>query len=124
MTARVLVVDDVDTNVKLLEARLVAEYFEVSTAHSGAEALQICSKEGTDVVLLDIMMPDMSGWDVYQRIRKVDKKTKIAFLSAIEVSPERRKTLLKTGLSDYITKPFLPHDLVKRINKIVKPNHT
>ena len=54
MTARVLVVDDVDANVKLLEARLTVEYFEVRTARGGPEALHICARERADVILLDV----------------------------------------------------------------------
>ena len=57
MTARILVVDDVPANVKLLEVRLLAEYFEVLTAFSGADALEICESGKVDVVLLDVMMP-------------------------------------------------------------------
>ena len=67
MTARVLVVDDVDANVKLLDARLTAEYFEVTTASNGLDALQICRREGADVVLLDVMMPGMDGFEVCRR---------------------------------------------------------
>jgi len=62
MTARVLVVDDILANVKLLEARLTAEYFEVLTANSGAAALDIIARERVDVVLLDVMMPGMDGF--------------------------------------------------------------
>ena len=58
MTARVLVVDDVAANVKLLEARLSAEYFDVITAMSGEQALAICERAECDLVLLDVMMPD------------------------------------------------------------------
>ena len=61
MTARVLVVDDVPANVRLLEARLSAEYFDVVTAMSGREALAICERAECDLVLLDVMMPDMDG---------------------------------------------------------------
>ena len=61
MTARVLVVDDVPANVKLLEARLSAEYFDVVTAVSGLEALAICERAECDVVLLDVMMPTWTG---------------------------------------------------------------
>jgi len=64
MTARVLVVDDILANVKLLEARLQAEYFEVLTANSGQAALDICAKERVDVVLLDVMMPCMDGFAI------------------------------------------------------------
>jgi two-component system cell cycle response regulator len=69
MTARVLVVDNVDANLRLLEVRLMAEYFEVCTAQSGQEALKICSREGTDVVLLDVMMPGMDGFEVCRRLK-------------------------------------------------------
>ena len=69
MTARVLVVDDVDANVKLLEARLTAEYLEVRTARSGREALEICANERVDVVLLDVMMPGMDGFEVCRRLK-------------------------------------------------------
>ena len=69
MTARVLVVDDVPANVKLLEARLSAEYFDVVTAMSGAEALAICERAECDIVLLDVMMPDMDGFEVCRRLK-------------------------------------------------------
>ena len=74
MTARVLVVDDVEANVKLLEARLTAEYFEVRTARSGSEALHICARERADVVLLDMMMSGMDGFEVCRRL-KADPRT-------------------------------------------------
>jgi two-component system cell cycle response regulator len=64
MTGRVLVVDDILANVKLLEARLAAEYFDVLTAHSGEEALEILRTERVDVELLDVMMPAMDGVEV------------------------------------------------------------
>src|SRR5580704_8314330 len=69
MTARVLVVDDVPANVKLLEARLSAEYFDVITAMSGADALAICERAQCDLVLLDVMMPDMDGFEVCLRLK-------------------------------------------------------
>src|SRR5437016_7380611 len=69
MSARILVVDDVPANVKLLEARLSAEYFDVLTASSGAEALQICSRAECDIILLDVMMPDMDGFEVCRRLK-------------------------------------------------------
>ena len=69
MTARVLVVDDVPANVRLLEARLSAEYFDVITAMSGGEALAICERAECDIVLLDVMMPDMDGFEVCRRLK-------------------------------------------------------
>ena len=69
MTARILVVDDVPANVKLLEARLSAEYFDVITASNGIEALALCEKSACDIVLLDVMMPGMDGFEVCRRIK-------------------------------------------------------
>ena len=74
MTARILVVDDVPANVKLLEVRLLAEYFEVLTAFSGADALEICESGKVDVVLLDVMMPEMDGFEVCRKL-KADSAT-------------------------------------------------
>ena len=71
MTARVLVVDDILANVKLLEARLNAEYFEVLTARSGEEALGVVRSSPVDVVLLDVMMPGMDGFEVCRQIKSV-----------------------------------------------------
>ena len=67
MTARILIVDGIPANVKLLEARLLAEYFDVLTASDGEEALRICDKGHVDLVLLDIMMPGMDGFEVCER---------------------------------------------------------
>ena len=69
MTARVLVVDDIAANVRLLQARLEAEYFEVLTASRGQDALDICMRERVDVVLLDVMMPAMDGFEVCRRLK-------------------------------------------------------
>ena len=69
MTARVLIVDDIPTNVRLLEARLTAEYFEVVTATSGQQALDICANSDIDIVLLDVMMPEMDGFEVCLRLK-------------------------------------------------------
>ena len=70
MSARILVVDDIAANVKLLEARLSAEYFDVLTAANGAEALQISQRAECDIILLDVMMPDIDGFEVCRRDRK------------------------------------------------------
>ena len=74
MTARVLVVDDILSNVKLLEAKLSAEYFEVVTAFNGMEALARIEEHAPDIVLLDVMMPGMGGFEVCRRI-KTNPKT-------------------------------------------------
>src|SRR3954451_16478027 len=68
MSARILVVDDISANVKLLEGRVTAEYFDVITAMGGPEALAICRAAQCDIVLLDVMMPEMDGFEVCRRL--------------------------------------------------------
>ena len=106
MTARVLIVDDIEANVKLLEARLTAEYFETLTARSGPEALEICSTEGADVVLLDIMMPVMDGYETIKRIRdqKEFQQLPIIALTAKAMKEDRDKCIA-AGANDYLSKP-------------------
>ncbi len=69
MTARILVIDDIDANVRLLEARLAAEYYEVLTATDGPSGLAVAAKERPDIILLDVMMPGMDGFEVCRRPR-------------------------------------------------------
>ena len=91
MTARVLVVDDVDANVKLLEARLTADYFEVRTARNSREALEICANERADVVLLDVMMPGMDGFEVCRRL-KAETRTRhipVIMVTALDQPADR-----------------------------------
>jgi len=121
MTARVLVVDDFLANVKLLEARLQAEYFEVLTAFSGPEALEICARERVDVVLLDIMMPGMDGFEVCRRL-KADSKTRqipVVMVTALD-QPSDKLQGLDVGADDFLTKPVDEIALVTRVKNLVR----
>ena len=116
MTARVLVVDDVDANVKLLEARLTAEYFEVRTARSGPEALHICARERADVILLDVMMPGMDGFEVCRRL-KAETRTQhipVIMVTALDQPSDRVKGL-EAGADDFLTKPVDDIALITRV---------
>lgn len=117
--ARILVVDNETMITDLVREILGGAGYEVLAANSGAESLEKVGRGGIDLVLLDIIMPDMSGWDVYQKIRQKDRKMKVAFLSIAEVTEERKRALMKEGLSDFINKPFTPTDLVQRVKKIL-----
>ncbi len=121
MTARVLVVDDILANVKLLEARLSAEYFEILTAYSGREALDILSRERVDVVLLDVMMPGMDGFEVCRRIKQTPK---LAHLPVIMVTaldqPSDKVQGLEAGADDFLTKPVDDIALITRVKNLAR----
>jgi two-component system cell cycle response regulator len=70
MTGRILVVDDIEANVRLLQAKLQAEYYDVLTAADGAAALELAAREKPDLVLLDVMMPGMDGFEVCRRLKE------------------------------------------------------
>jgi two-component system cell cycle response regulator len=121
MTARVLVVDDVPANVRLLEARLSAEYFDVTTAHSGAEALAACERAECDIVLLDVMMPDMDGFEVC-RILKSNPATHhipVVMVTALD-QPSDRVQGLQAGADDFLTKPVSDIALIARVRSLTR----
>jgi len=117
---KILVVDDNKDTVDLLKTILLKHGYKVETAFNGKECLSKIEKNGFDLITLDVMMPDMSGWDVFQKIKNTHHKVKVVFLSIIEVFPKRKKKLLMAGISDYIQKPFTEESLMKRITSIVK----
>src|SRR6059036_426647 len=121
MTARVLVVDDVVANVKLMEARLTAEYFDVVTAMGGPEALAICERAQCDIVLLDVMMPDMDGFEVCRRL-KADPRTHhipVIMVTALD-QPSDRVRGLEAGADDFLTKPVSDIALIARVRSLVR----
>jgi two-component system cell cycle response regulator len=121
VTARVLVVDDVPANVKLLEARLSAEYFDVATAMSGVEALAKCEKAECDIVLLDVMMPDMDGFEVCRRL-KANPSTHhipVVMVTALD-HPSDRVRGLEAGADDFLTKPVSDVALIARVRSLAR----
>ena len=119
MTARVLVVDDVAANVKLLEARLSAEYFDVATAQSGAEALAACERAECDIVLLDVMMPDMDGFEVCRRMKTnpLTHHIPVVMVTALD-QPSDRVAGLEAGADDFLTKPVSDVALIARVRSL------
>src|SRR3954467_2977246 len=119
MTARVLVVDDVPANVKLLEARLSAEYFDVVTASGGEEALAICERAECDLVLLDVMMPDMDGFEVCRRLKSnpLTHYLPVIIVTALDQPSDRGKGL-SAGADDFLTKPVSDIALIARVRSL------
>ncbi|OQP85559.1 PleD family two-component system response regulator [Rhizobium rhizosphaerae] len=121
MTARILVVDDVPANVKLLEARLMAEYFEVLTASDGYEALAICEKVPVDIILLDVMMPGLDGFAVCERL-KANRRTShipVVMVTALDQPSDRVKGL-RAGADDFLTKPVNDLQLLSRVKSLAR----
>lgn len=121
MTARVLVVDDVFANVRLLEARLTAEYFSVVTAMSGPQALEICEKGLCDIVLLDVMMPGMDGYEVCRRLKSAPQTAHlpVVMVTALDAPSDRLKGL-QAGADDFLTKPINEVALLTRVRSLVR----
>jgi two-component system, cell cycle response regulator len=119
MTARVLVVDDIPANVKLLEARLSAEYFDVLTAMSGDEALAICERAECDIVLLDVMMPEMDGFEVCCRLKSnpATHHIPVVMVTALD-QPADRVRGLEAGADDFLTKPVSDVALIARVRSL------
>src|SRR5919106_2629366 len=121
MSARVLVVDDVLANVKLMEARLTAEYFDVVTAMSGPEALALCERAQCDIVLLDVMMPDMDGFEVCRRLKANPKTHHIPVIMVTALDqPSDRVRGLEAGADDFLTKPVSDIALIARVRSLVR----
>lgn len=121
MTARILVVDDIPANVKLLEARLMAEYFDVLTAADGYEALAVCDKQSVDLILLDIMMPGIDGFEVCARLKGNPRTAHIPVVMVTALDqPSDRVRGLKAGADDFLTKPVNDLQLMSRVKSLVR----
>ena len=121
MTARILVVDDIPANVKLLEARLLAEYFDVLTAEDGFKALNIVEQTSVDLILLDIMMPGMDGFEVCERLKANPRTAHIPVVMVTALDqPADRVRGLKAGADDFLTKPVNDLQLVSRVKSLVR----
>jgi len=121
MTARVLVVDDILANVRLLEAKLAAEYFEVVTAMNGADALEAVNRTRPDIVLLDVMMPGIDGIEVCRRIKQnpATQHIPVVMVTALD-QPEDRVRGLEAGADDFLTKPVNDVALFCRVKGLVR----
>jgi two-component system alkaline phosphatase synthesis response regulator PhoP len=119
---KIMIVDDEESLIELVTAVMENVGYEVIPAMNGDEALEKLKIEKPDLILLDMMMPGMSGREVCDKIRK-DPKTKdlkIAFLTVAKFSETGKDVLKKMGVLDYITKPFDNKDLIRRVKKLIE----
>ncbi len=118
--SKVLVVDDERALVKLIQVNLELENFQVATAADGEEALRMLEEERPDLVILDIMMPRLDGWEVLQRMREnsVFRDTPVVVLTARTTDDDIVRGW-QLGADEYITKPFSPVALVKTIQMVL-----
>ncbi len=120
MAKKIMVVDDEPDTVDLVKLVLETEGFEVMTAYSGRECLEKIAIEKPDAVLLDIMMPEMDGWEVFKKIKEIDRALPVAMLTVRNQDIDKMLGLHVLKADDYITKPFGRKELVERVKKIVE----
>jgi len=116
---RILHVDDEVDTLKVVKTILEKEGFEVESVESGKGALDQIKLDNFNLIILDVMMPDMSGWDLFTQVTKIRPEYNVIFLTVLEISEERLKQLREHGIKDYIMKPFDRDDLVTRVKKIL-----
>jgi len=119
MNCKILLVDDEETMVKYLSRRLIRRGFDVSVAYNGLNALEEIKKTDFDLVLLDVLMPEMDGIETLKEIKKIKPETEVIMLTghaSVEVGIEG----MKAGAFNYILKPFDPNELVEEINLAVE----
>jgi two-component system OmpR family response regulator len=116
---RLLLVDDEDNLRSMLEAALRHSGFEVHPAATGRAALEEVPKVDPDLIVLDVMLPDLDGFAVYQRLRSEGNRTPVLFLTARDTTEDKVRGLTMGG-DDYLVKPFSLDELVARINAVLR----
>jgi len=118
MPQTILIVDDEKRLVSLVESYLTQEGYRVATAYNGKEALAVAKKENPDLIILDIMMPEMNGYD-FMRVHRAEHDTPIIMLTA-KVEDDDKIIGLELGADDYVVKPFKPRELMARVRNVLR----
>jgi DNA-binding response OmpR family regulator len=117
-TKTILVVDDEKRLVSLVESYLTQEGYRVATAFNGKEALTVARREKPDLIILDVMMPEMDGY-AFMRQHRIEQNTPIILLTA-RVDDDEKILGLELGADDYVTKPFRPRELTARVRAVLR----
>ena len=118
MSKTIMIVDDEKRLVSLVESYLTQEGYRAVTAHNGQEALAVARREKPDLIVLDVMMPEMDGYE-FMRKHRAEHNTPIILLTA-RVDDEEKVIGLEVGADDYMTKPFRPRELVARVRALLR----
>jgi DNA-binding response OmpR family regulator len=119
--ARILVVEDDPVILRLLEVNLGLEGFEVETAARGEEALEMAKKAPPALILLDVMMPGLSGWEVARKLKDESSTAEVpVILLSARAQEEDRRRGQELGVEAYVTKPFDPSELAEMIRRMVR----
>lgn len=121
MGKRVLYIEDEQEMIDLVRLILSRKGYEVMGANGGREGLELVERERPDLVLLDLMMPDMDGWDVYQQLRteEVTRQIPVIVITAKAQSIDKVLGLHIARVDDYISKPFSPQELVDSVERVL-----
>ena len=118
MPQTILIVDDEKRLVSLVQSYLAQEGYRAVTAYNGKDALVVAEKENPDLIILDIMMPEMNGYE-FMREHRAERDTPIIMLTA-KVEDEDKIIGLELGADDYVTKPFKPRELMARVRNVLR----
>jgi DNA-binding response OmpR family regulator len=120
---RVLIVEDAGPLNRMLQILLSSKGYVTDSAYNGIEALESLEKTAADAIILDLMMPEMDGFEFYERLKSNEKykQTPVIILSALEAKKGRER-LMSMGASDYIVKPFLSNDLFEKVSTALTPS--
>jgi CheY-like chemotaxis protein len=119
--SKILIVDDSSTNIVLLEAILNGRGYQIETAQSVKEAFQIIKKESVDLILLDLLMPKVNGYDFLKELKTNESTIQIPVIIVSAVAdPENKKKSIEMGALDFINKPIDIQDFIDKIEKILK----
>ena len=118
--AKIMAVEDRPETLGLIEKILKRAGHDFIGCTSGEECLKLYEREKPDLILLDILLPGMDGYEVFERIKQQNPKQRIAFLSALDISPRTQVRLQRYGRPVYINKPFDPDELIEKVEEILK----